>query len=1071
MFQRFRNASLQSKQTIVIMVTCGVALVLACSAFVVFEIVTFRKELVRDLDTLAEMIGNASSAALEFNDPKAAAEPLNALRASPNILYAAVYAPGGRVFVEYRPPGLAAGFQAPRIQPAGYAFQGRQLVLYRNIMSKGELVGTVFLKSNLNALTNRLRQFAFVVALVLAVAGSVAFVLSTRLQGWISAPILRLAEIARSVAIKKDYAVRLTPENNDEIGQLINGFNEMLVQIQDRETALQKAFDDLELRVEERTRELREENAERQRAQLALRESEERYRQMATNASDLLYIIHPATNRIDWYGQVDKVLGYEPGEFERTMANWERSLHPDDFDRVINAYTHSCEDGSPFQVEYRIRRQDGSYLYWSDRGRPIYEVNGQLIKFVGACTDITERKQRETELENAKEAAEAASRAKSEFLANMSHEIRTPMNGIIGMTTLAMETSLTSEQKSLLTTVRESADTLLSVINEILDFSKIEAGKFQLEPIPFSLREVVENTLLILALRAHQKGLELGCSIASGTDALIGDPGRLRQILTNLVGNAIKFTERGEVVVRVDVEAQEDSDVLLHFVVCDTGIGIAKEKQAVIFEAFTQADNSTTRNYGGTGLGLTISARLVEMMQGHIWVESERGQGSKFHFTARMQRQMNTPSETRLFYKHNLQGLPILVVDDNATIRQTIEQTLLSWEMKPTLVGDGLAALATLKQARRAGAGFSLVLLDAMMPIVDGFAVATRVKEMPETAGGIVMMLSTTAQHEDAERCRRGGIAAYVTKPIRRSELLDAILTALGNTTVEFTDTRTDPPLVVPAIRRPLRVLLAEDNPVNQQLAVRLLEKAGHSVCVASNGRRAVDAYDKERFDVILMDVQMPEMGGFEATAIIRQRQQISGRRVPIVAMTAHAIKGDRERCLEAGMDHYVTKPVDPKCLFSAIDEVVFGAPIQNTNTHSQIANASDEPSESSATLEEAQNGKSKINMKALLARVEGDRSLLKDLVVLFLEDSPGLLEELRRAVQQRDRHRIERAAHTLKGAVGNFGAVRAMELALKLETAGRTDLSGITETFLELEQEMAGLFPELSNLITRDAA
>jgi PAS domain S-box-containing protein len=1064
MFQRFRNASLQSKQTIVIMVTCGVALVLACSAFVAFEIVTFRKELVRDLGTLAEMIGNASSAALEFNDPKAAAEPLNALRASPNILYAAVYAPGGKIFAEYRPPGLAAGFQAPRIQPAGYAFQGRQLVLYRNITSKGELVGTVFLKSNLNALTNRLRQFAFVVALVLVVTGSVAFVLSTRLQGWISAPILRLAEIARSVAIKKDYTVRLAPENNDEIGQLINGFNEMLVQIQDRETALQKAFDDLELRVEERTRELREENAERQRAQLALRESEERYRQMATNASDLLYIIHPATNRIDWYGQVDKVLGYQPGEFERTMASWERSLHPDDFDRVINAYTHSCEDGAPFQVEYRIRRQDGSYLYWSDRGRPIYEVNGQLVKFVGACTDITERKQRETELQNAKEAAEAASRAKSEFLANMSHEIRTPMNGIIGMTTLALETPLTPEQKSLLTTVRESADTLLCVINEILDFSKIEAGKFQLEPIPFSLREVVENTLLVLALRAHQKGLELGCSIASPSpDALIGDPGRLRQILTNLVGNAIKFTERGEVVVRVDLEAQEDSDVLLHFVVCDTGIGIAKEKQAVIFEAFTQADNSTTRTYGGTGLGLTICARLVEMMQGHIWVESERGQGSKFHFTARMQRQENTPSETRLFYKHNLQGLPILVVDDNAAIRQTIEQTLLSWEMKPTLVADGLAALATLKQARRAGAGFSLVLLDAMMPIVDGFAVATRIKEMPETAGGIVMMLSTTAQHEDAERCRRNGIAAYLTKPIRRSELLDAILTALGNTTAEFTDHLTDVLPLVPATRRPLRILLAEDNPVNQQLAVRLLEKAGHSVCVASNGRRAVEAYDKEHFDVILMDVQMPEMGGFEATEIIRQRQQVSGKRVPIVAMTAHAIKGDRERCLDAGMDHYVTKPVDPKCLFSAIDEVVFGAPIAGPGTKSETT----EPLNQS----KIQNPKSKIDMGALLARVEGDRSLLKDLVVLFLEDSPGLLEELRRAVQQRDRHRVERAAHTLKGAVGNFGAARAMELALKLEMAGRADLSGISETFLELEQEMTALFPELSNLITQDAA
>ncbi|HMJ64153.1 MAG TPA: response regulator, partial [Candidatus Binatia bacterium] len=911
--------------------------------------------LARNLGTLAEMIGNASSAGLEFNDTKTAAEPLNALRADPNILYAAIYAPGGRVFAEYRPPGLPTSFQAPPLRPEGYAFQGGQLWLYRNIKSRGELIGTVFLKSNLNVIASRFHQLAIVVPLVLAVASLVAFALSKPLQRLVSAPLLRLAEGVRTVALKRDYSVRVTADNNDEIGELINGFNDMLVQIRDRDSALQKAHDDLELRVEERTRELREENAERQRAQLALRDSEERYRQMATNASDLLYIVHPATNHIDWYGQLDKVLGYEPNEFERTMANWERSLHPDDFDRVVNAYTHSCEDGTPFQVEYRIRRKDGSYLYWSDRGRPIYEVNGQLVKFVGACTDITERKQREAELQNAKDAAEAASRAKSEFLANMSHEIRTPMNAIIGMTTLALETPLNPEQKSLLTTVRESADTLLSIINEILDFSKIESGKFLLEPVPFKLREVVEDTLLTLALRAHQKNLELAGTIApSVPNSVVGDPGRLRQILTNLVGNAIKFTEQGEVVVRVDLDAQEDSDLLLHFAVCDTGIGIQKDKQQIIFEAFTQADNSTTRTYGGTGLGLTISARLVELMQGRIWVESEPGQGSKFHFTARLQRQKNA-SDTRHFYRDNLRGLPVLVVDDNATIRQMLEQTLLSWEMKPTLVADGLAAIATLKQVGRAGQVFPLVVLDAMMPNVDGFAVAARIKQMPEVAGAIIMMLSTTGQIEDAERCRSNGIPAYVTKPIRRSDLLDAILTALGSTTAEFIKSAdSDTSVSIPPSRRSLRILLAGDNLVNEQLAVRLLEKAGHSVCVANNGRRAIDAYTAERFDVVLMDVQMPEMNGFEATAILREQQKLDGERVPIIAMTAHAIKGDRERCLAAGMDHYVTKPIDPSRLFGAIDEVVFGGPAAPPTPGSEEPNPTGTAAAGESTLEAA---------------------------------------------------------------------------------------------------------------------
>lgn len=1060
MFRHFKAASLQSKQTIVIMSTCVAALLLACAAFVTVEVMTYRTELVRNVDRLAEMIGTATAASLDFNDPQAAAQMLEVLRADPHVTFAAIYTPQGRVFAEYRAEGSAGDSAAPALRPEGHTFAGEQLLLYRRIHSTGDVVGHILIQCSLAGLATKLTQYAIVVLLVLAAVLLAAYFLSTRAQRLISAPILRLSETARVVATAKNYALRVPNENTDEIGQLIESFNEMLVQIQNRDRALQGAHDDLEQRVAERTRELQEENAERQRAQLAMRESEERYRQMATNASDLLYIVHPATNTIDWYGQVDKALGYEEGEFERTMAGWERAMHPDDADRVINAYTHACEEGAPFVVEYRVRRKDGEYVYWSDRGRPIFEGNGHLVKFVGACTDITERKGREAELQRAKETAESASQAKSEFLANMSHEIRTPMNGIIGMTALALETPLNIEQRGLLNTVQESAEALLSIINEILDFSKIEAGKLQLEPIAFSLREVLEDTFSSFALRAHQKGLELAFHLPGAIpDGIIADAGRIRQVITNLVGNAIKFTERGEVVLRVAMESEAGDDLTLRFSVADTGIGICKEKQAVIFEAFTQADSSTTRNYGGTGLGLTISQRIVSMMKGRIWVESESGQGSTFHFTAGVQKQaISAPAS----YSGSFQGLPVLVVDDNATNQNILREMLLSWDMSPTVVGGGDAALAAVAESRARGSLFPVILLDAAMPNIDGFTVAERLRERRELTNSIVMMVSAAAQIEEAERCRQLGIPAWVTKPVRQSDVMDAILSVLGNTATELV-TRNAPQSTFATSRTPLRVLVAEDNAVNQQLAMRLLEKAGHHVVVASTGRKALEACEEQTFDVILMDVQMPEMGGLEATQTLREKEKTSGTRVPIIAMTAHAIKGDRERCLQAGMDHYVSKPIDPRKLFAAMDEVMSAKRASETTIHQNGV---------SETAHLVLPAEQRVDVSFLLRRVEGDRGLMKEIVTVFLQDAPRLSRDLKEAVEKRDHPKIERAAHTLKGAVANFSAKRARELACDLETRGRTrDLELADCVLAELQKEMAFVEAELSAIIMEEAA
>jgi signal transduction histidine kinase/CheY-like chemotaxis protein len=639
-----------------------------------------------------------------------------------------------------------------------------------------------------------------------------------------------------------------------------------------------------------------------------------------------------------------------------------------------------------------------------------------------ALTEDLDRKVRDrtVELVAATRIAEEANQAKSEFLANMSHEIRTPLNGIIGMTELALDTSLSLEQREYLTMVKSSADALLSILNDILDFSKIEMRKLELEQIPFSIRDHLADLLKPLALRAEQKDLEVVCHVLPDVpNVAVGDPGRLRQVIVNLVGNAIKFTERGQILVQVQIMAKTADGMTLHYFVSDSGMGIPADKQQAIFEAFKQADGSTTRRFGGTGLGLTISSTLVELMGGRIWVESEPLEGSTFHFTVDLGITDARPEPPAV----NLTDLPVLIVDDNGVNRRVLQDLLIRWKMRPTVADSGAAALRALIDATERKQPFALVLLDANMPEMDGFEVARRISATPGLGGATIMMLSSSGQYDESNKCREVGIATHLTKPVDQRELLSAIGRVLAR---EPGQRAILPSSMLPAElpERRLHVLLAEDNAVNQRLAASLLERRGHKVTIAANGREAVAAVTSQPFDVVLMDVQMPEMGGFEATAAIRALEiERHASHLAIIAMTAHAMKGDRERCLAAGMDEYLTKPLDPRHLCALVEQMAGGAP--SGAPRGELLTMPDE----------------------VLARVGGDRELLAEISRLFVDDAPRHLQKIREALDARDAESLRRAAHGLKGAAANFDAEGVVAAARDLEEIGRTGQFDAHET------------------------
>jgi len=945
----FGDLAFRTKLLLTSLLVSGVALAMAFAGLFSYDIATFSEQEVEEARTQAAILARNTTAALSFDARQDAEDVLTALEANPHFVEARLFDKAGAFFAGFARGGAPVekgGMQDHAwAANADFQFTSEYIEVVCPVLLDGRRIGTVYLKNDLTQMDERKERYVAIMSGVAVVALLVAFLVSALMQRMLTRPVMELVQTANRVSADKAYFARAKKLTGDELGTLTDAFNEMLDQIQTRDAALQVARDSLERRVEERTSDLTEANAlltreieGRRRFEDALRRSEERFRSLIETAAVVIVVLDERFGILEWNLEAERTLGLSRdsalgADFLASFVPVpERPRFESELRKVLGGQSSR---GYEYAVETTEGR--GCTLLWN-----ITHLPGSADHPAGllACAqDITERKKSELKLKEALQRAEEANQAKSEFLANMSHEIRTPMNGVLGMLSLLQDSTLTPEQRDYAHTAEQSGQALLTVINDILDFSKIEAGRLDIEPVPFNLQVAMEEVLDLMIPKAHEKKLELILRFAPGTPiGTVGDPGRIRQIVLNLLGNAIKFTHTGSILLDVEGQALENGKARIRIAVQDSGIGIPANKLGTIFEKFTQVDASTTRHYGGTGLGLTICKRLVELMNGRIGVESSLGNGSTFWFELKLP--VAAEEEPPAIDPSELHGLRVLIIDDLSTNRRVLAERLRSWHMQPSEADSAEAGLRAAQEALDAGQPFQLALVDYQMPVMDGEGFARAVRSQARFQSLLLVALSSSSLRGDAQRMKSAGFAAFLLKPVRPSLLLDTLVLAwqqrrplpsdslITSHTVRETKPLRGGTAILPAVAAAsaagsgsgLRVLVAEDNAVNQKVARRFLENMGCRVDIAANGREALDMLANSSFDLVFMDCQMPELDGYAATREIRAREGISGGHQVIIAMTAHAMQGDREQCLAAGMDDYLAKPVNPKTMAELLE-------------------------------------------------------------------------------------------------------------------------------------------------------